>query len=534
VALLWAALGAGCTVGPNYSAPTPAVAEAFSEVRGAPQDGDKLVSRPESGVEATARWWYRFHDAELESLIQRAQKGNRDLKLAAARVREARLQRAVATSGFWPAIDLTGGYNRGHGSENVELPFGNPAGGSGGAGAAASGSAADGPTGQMADAAPGAAGISAPASGAVMPPSGGNRPAGPASPLGEGGLPGVTTNLYQAGFDASWEIDLFGGKRRALESATAQLQAVEEAERAAMVTLLGEVAETYLQLRAGQRRLELAQQNLQVAKDVLAIVQAKFDTGFATDLEVARQSAEVATIEATQPALQTAERISIHALSVMIGEQPGALAAELSRSSPLPELPPEVPVGLPSDLLRRRPDVRQAEREVAAASAQIGVATAGLLPQFNLAAAFGFDSSKPGDLVEWSSHYYSVTPGVRFPLLDWGRAKTNVRLSDEAARAAGLRYESVVAQAMLDVENALVRFRNEQVARAARAEALAANRRAFTIARQRYEQGLVDSLVVLEAQRTLLSAEDALAQSEALVRLQLVALYKALGGGWES
>ena len=523
----------GCSVGPNYSAPNPAMAEAFSEVQGAEEgDNAKLVSRPEAGVEATTRWWYRFHDSELESLIQRALKGNRDLKLAAARVREARLQRAVATSGFWPSIDVTGGYNRGHGSENVELPFGNPAGGSGASGSAAPSAAAEPAARMAADAAPAEA--TTPAGGAMPAVSGGNRPAGPASPLGEGGLPGVTTNLYQAGFDASWELDLFGGRRRALESATAQLQAVEEAERAAMVTLLGEVAETYLQLRAGQRRLELAQQNLQVAKDTLAIVRAKFDTGFATDLEVARQTAEVATIEATLPALQTGERVSIHALSVMIGDPPATLAAELSRSSPLPELPPEVPVGLPSDLLRRRPDIRQAERDVAAASARIGVATAELLPQFNLAAAFGFDSSEPGDLVDWSSHYYSVTPGVRFPLLDWGRAKTNVRLSDETEKAAVLRYESVVAQAMLDVENALVRFRNEQIARAARVEALDANRRAFTIARQRYEQGLVDSLVVFEAQRSLLAAEDALAQSEAMVRLHLVALYKALGGGWES
>jgi NodT family efflux transporter outer membrane factor (OMF) lipoprotein len=343
----------------------------------------------------------------------------------------------------------------------------------------------------------------------------------------------VTTNLYQAGFDASWEIDVFGGRRRAVEAAGAEVQAVEEAERGVVVSLLGEVAQTYLQLRAGQRRLELAQQAIGVARDTLAIIQAKFDHGLATDLDVAQQRAEVAGLTAAIPALETAERLSIHALSVLVGDDPNALNVELAKTRPLPTLPGEVPLGLPSDLLRRRPDVRQAERELASASARIGVATADLFPQFNLAAAFGLDSSTPGNLAHWSSHYYSITPGVQWPILDWGRAKNNVKLTDETQREALTRYESTVTQAVLDVENALVRFRGEQVTRTSRVEARDASREAFTIARQRYAHGLVDSLVVLEAQRSLISSEDALAQSDAAVRMNLVSLYKALGGGWE-
>jgi outer membrane protein, multidrug efflux system len=358
-------------------------------------------------------------------------------------------------------------------------------------------------------------------------------PAGPTNPLGEGGLPGVTTNIYQVGFDASWEIDLFGGKRRAVESASAQVQAVEEAEHGALISLLGEVAQTYLQLRSGQQRLELARQNIAAAQETLEIIQAKFKTGFATDVEVARQTAEVANLNAAVPGLETAQRLSIHALSVLVGEEPNALNDELTATQPLPTMPAEVPIGLPSDLLRRRPDIRSAERELAAASANIGVATSDLFPKFDLAAAIGLDSSKPADLPKWSSHYYSFTPGIRWPILDWGRARNGLQLTDESEKEALTHYQAVVSQAVLEVEDALVRFRGEQVARASRADALAASREAFTSARQRYAHGLIDSLVVLDAQRSLLLSEDALAQSDAAMRLNLVALYKALGGGWE-
>jgi multidrug efflux system outer membrane protein len=346
-------------------------------------------------------------------------------------------------------------------------------------------------------------------------------------------LPGATTNLYQAGFDASWEIDLFGGQRRAVEAAGAEVQAVEETERGVLVSLLGEVAQSYLQLRAGQSRLELARKNVAAAQETLDVIRAKFRHGLATEVEVARQSAEVSNLLAVVPALETSERVSIHALAVLIGAEPNALNGELSGARPLPSLPGEVPVGLPSDLLRRRPDIRQAERELAGATARVGIATSDLFPRFNLAAEFGFDSSRPGNLAQWSSHYYSITPGLRWPILDWGRARNNLRLTDETQKEALIHYEVVVTQAVADVENALVRFRGEQVARTARADAMQASREAFTIAQQRYAHGLVDSLTVLDAQRTLISSEDALAQSEAALRLNLVVLYKALGGGWE-
>ncbi len=519
--LLLAALAGGCTVGPDYHAPKPALEDEYAEAAAA---GPALASRPESGPEAAQRWWFTFHDPELNALVRRALAGNRDLKVAASRVRQARIQRLVALGGLWPEIDATAGYNRGLGSRNVQLPFG------GGASAApAGGGTPRAAQADQRDSSPATPDLSGDGAGGAV------RPAGPASPLGEGGFPGVVTNLYQVGFDASWEIDFFGGRRRALELAGAQVGATEEAERGVVVSLLGEVAESYLQLRAGQRRLELARQNVAVGRETLELIQAKFRHGFATDLEVVRQSAELASLSAAVPQLEAAEKMSIHALSVLVGDEPGALTRELSAvpAEEPPPLPAEIPVGLPSDLLRRRPDVRRAERELAAATAKVGVATAGLFPQFNLAAAAGLDSSNPGDLAAWSSRYYSVTPGLRWPILDWGRARGGVRLSAEAKQEALTRYEAVVAQAVLDVENALARFRGEQLVRAARAEAQAATHQAFTLARQRYEHGLVDSLAVLEAQHALVAADDSLAQSDASVRLTLVALYKALGGGWE-
>ncbi len=518
----FALLGAACTVGPNYTAPKPALSADFAEAKiSAP--GQAIQLQP--GVEAVGRWWLTFRDPELEDLVQRAIAGNRDLKIAASRVRQARLQRAIALGSVWPSVDVTGGYNRGHGSQNVDLPFGNAA--SGGAAPATTTTRSASANRQATDV------TSSPNPTAPTGDTGASRPAGPSNPLGEGGLPGLTTNLYQAGFDASWEIDLFGGQRRAVEAAGAEVQAVEEAERGVLVSLLGEVAQSYLELRAGQHRLDLARQNIAAVQQTLDIVRAKFRHGLATEVEVARQSAEVSNLAAAVPALETAERVSIHGLAVLIGGEPNALNGELSGAQPLPALPSEVPVGLPSDLLRRRPDIRQAERELAGATAQVGIATADLFPKFNLAAEFGFDSSRPGDLAKWSSHYYSITPGLRWPILDWGRARNKLRLTDETQQEALIHYEAVVTQAVADVENALVRFRGEQVARTARAEAVAASREAFTVAGQRYAHGLVDSLTVLDAQRTLLSSEDALAQSDAAVRLNLVALYKALGGGWE-
>ncbi|HEY9154723.1 MAG TPA: TolC family protein, partial [Opitutaceae bacterium] len=379
----------------------------------------------------------------------------------------------------------------------------------------------------------GGAAPSAPGGGAGLAGSGG-APLGPQSPFGNGGLPGVTTQLFQAGFDASWEIDIFGGTRREIQYANAEVQVAEEAERAVLVSLMGEVATTYIQLRTTQHRLQIARENLQAQREILSISQAKFKAGFQTELDVARQTAEVATTEATIPPQEAAERTLIHSLAFTIGVESDSLSDELGVVANLPKIPLEVPVGVPSDILRRRADVRQAERQLAAANAMVGVATAGLFPRFSLTGSAGLDSSKFADLPRWSSHYYSIIPGVSWPILDWGKVRANISVQNEAQKQAFTAYESTVAQALRDVEDALVKYRTEQVRRASLEDAVKAVNNAFTIARQQFEHGLADSTVVLDAQRSLLSSQDQLAESEGAIRADLVSLYKALGGGWDS
>ncbi len=517
-------LGA-CTVGPNYTPPKPVVAPVYSEVPA--ESAATPASRMTSGSEALARWWLVFNDPELNSLIERAARDNRDLQQAVSRVREARAQRAMVSAGLWPEINTAAGYDRGHGSRNVELPFG---GGktSGGASGASSTASRTTPSPRLATGGAAPSGDVPPASSV----SGGG--AAPNSPLGQGGLPGVTTNLYQAGFDASWEIDVFGGTRRALEAADASVAAAEEAQRGVLVSLLAEVATTYVELRAVQQRLQIAHDNLAAQRDAAGVIDAKFKVGLATELDAAQENAQVSTTEAALPALEAAERTSAHALAFLIGATPDALVAELTPVKPLPSLPPEVPVGVPSDLLRRRPDIRHAERELAAATAGVGVATADLWPKFNLTGAFGFDSSDPKHLGDWSSHYYSIAPGISWPILDWGKVRANIRVENERQQQAFLGYQNTVSQALRDVEDALVNYSHEQTRRASLANAVTATRRAYELARQRFEHGVIDLLTTLETQRTLLQSEEAMAESDSALRRDLIALYKALGGGWEA
>ena len=232
------------------------------------------------------------------------------------------------------------------------------------------------------------------------------------------------------------------------------------------------------------------------------------------------------------PALEGSVRSTEHELAFILGEDPDALAGELDLPGSLPPIPPEIPVGVPSELLRRRPDVRQAERQLAAATANVGVATAALFPQFSLTGLLGLDSSDLKHLPEWSSHYYSISPGVQWPILDWKSVHAAIRVQNELQEQALLGYQTAVAQALKDVEDALVNYQNERTRQLALAEAAAAAQRSLAVARQTYSSGLADQLAALVAEGQLLQAEDAVAQSDASLRTDLVALYKALGGGW--
>jgi len=510
----------GCMVGPNYKAPEVKVNPSFTETQAPPTtQASKVTTVASPPVE----WWSTFRDPELQSLIQRAVKENLNLKQAASRVRQARAQAGVTGADLLPNFNLDGGYQRAHGSNNVSIPLA-----AFGASSGSTSGKASTPNGKLS--VPGQVNTAQTNSGQINEAA---NPGGPQSPLGLGGLPGVSTSLYQVGFDSNWEIDVFGGSRRAVQAAINDIQAAEEDRRDVLVTLLAEVARTYVDLRGYQRQLQIAKENLAAQQDTLDLTTAKFKAGFVTDLDVARQATQVASTAADLPVLDAQIRISIHSLGVLLAEDPNALVKELSTDGPIPPVPPEIPIGLPSELLRRRPDVRRAERQLAAATARIGEAEADLLPKFSITAALGFDSTRPKALFDWSSRYWAVSPGVSWPIFDAGRICFNIKVKDEQSQQASEAYQQTVLTALKDVEDSLSSYRTEQLRHAALVDAATAAHQAVDLAKQQYDQGIVDFLTVLDAERAEFGTQDSVAQSERNISTDLIALYKALGGGWE-
>jgi NodT family efflux transporter outer membrane factor (OMF) lipoprotein len=505
---------AGCMVGPNYSSPVVKVNPAFTETQPPPTTQASTVSVIAS---PPVEWWTSFRDTEMQSLIERAARGNLDLKQAASRVRQARAQRGITGADLLPDFNSISGYQRAHGSKNVTIPLGAFGGSSGTSKSAAT---------------PSKGKLTLPAAQNSVPIPG-NHDGGPQSPFGSGGFPGVSTSLYEVGFDSNWEIDVFGGSRRAVEAAIDDIQAAQEDQRDVLVSLLAETARTYVELRGLQRQQLIAQQNLKAQQDTLDLTKSKFDAGIVTDLDVARQANQVATTAATLPTLEDGIRNHIHTLGVLLGEDPNALLTELTVSGPIPEVPPEIPVGLPSELLRRRPDVRRAERQLASATANIGVAEADLLPKFSITAALGFDATRPKALFDWNSRYWALSPGVSWPIFDAGRIRFNIKVKDELQEQASEKYQQTVLIALQDVEDSLTSYRTEQLRHTALVDASTAAHQAVNLAKQQYDQGITDFITVLDAEREEFSAQDAVAQSERNISTDLIALYKALGGGWE-
>jgi NodT family efflux transporter outer membrane factor (OMF) lipoprotein len=301
-----------------------------------------------------------------------------------------------------------------------------------------------------------------------------------------------------------------------------------------LVTLAAEVALDYLDLRGLQRRIAIAERNLAAQRHTADLTRQRQQIGgLASGLDVAQAQSLVATTEAQIPALEASARQTIYALGVLLGREPAALLEELSAEAPVPTTPPEVPVGLPSDLLRRRPDIRRADAQLHAATARVGVATADLFPKFSLTGSLGLQGEKASSLVNWNNHFWSVGPSVSWPLFDAGRIRSNIEVQNALQEQALLAYRRTILTALADVENALVAYAKEQQRRATLEDAVAADRRSVDLSQRLYAAGATDFLNVLTAQRSLLASEDALVESDLTVATDLVALYKALGGGWE-
>jgi len=488
--VLVAALLAGCTVGPKYHKPSVSVASAFAELSPATTTNQA----PE------AQWWKTFHDPELDRLVQRALESNYNLQIASTRVRAARLQRNMTAADLFPQVDADGGYLRARGSKNVVLPSG------------ASGGAA---------------------TGGDPPPVGTSGLNDVLTPFGKGGLPGKETDLYQAGFDATWEIDVFGGKRRQVQAASAQVREAHEQWHGVKLSLLAEVARTYLELRGAQQRLGIGRTNLALQMETVELTRSLYHSGLGNQADVTRAAAQAESTAATLPPLEGQVKNLSHALALALGCEPSALSAELSAVQPVPATPPEVPVGLPSQLIERRPDIREAEQRIAEANALVGSAESDLLPKFALVGSAGLDSTSAQKLFEWDSRYFLISPTVSWRIFDAGKIFANIRLQRTGKERACLQFRLTLLTALKDVEDALVTYATEQSRRSRLAAASTQYQRSYTLVRDLYDHGLATFLDVLDAQRSLLLSQDALAQSDAAVATDLVALYKALGGGWQ-
>jgi NodT family efflux transporter outer membrane factor (OMF) lipoprotein len=326
---------------------------------------------------------------------------------------------------------------------------------------------------------------------------------------------------------------VFGGVRRGIEASEADLAAEVENRRDVLVTLTSEVALNYIDLRGLQQQIAISLENLKAQEYSADLTRRRFRGGLVSALDVANAEAQVATTQSQIPLLQASAQRAIFSLGFLLGREPGALLEELSSDRPLPPIPQEVPVGLPSDLLRRRPDVRRAEAQLHAATARVGVATAELFPRFSLTGAVGLQGNQPKSLLNASNNFWSIGPGVSWPIFDAGRIRASIEVQNAVQEEALLAYQSAVLTSLQDVESALVSYAQEQRHRQALIGAVGANRRAVDLATRLYQQGQTDFLNVLSAQRALYASQDALAQSDRIVATDLIALYKALGGGWE-
>jgi len=345
-------------------------------------------------------------------------------------------------------------------------------------------------------------------------------------------FPAFETGIIQAGFDASWEIDLFGGRRKALQASSADAAAADEARRDALVSLASEVGRNYAELRGFQRRLDITQRNLKLQQESLNLTNARAEAGLGTQLDVERQKAQLETTRASIPALESSALQAIYRLSVLLGEEPGALLTELTAAKPMPPLPPAVPVGLPADLLKRRPDLREAAARIDAETARLGVARADLFPKIFLNGAAGRQSPTASGLTFGAGNFFSIGPAISLPIFTGGKLRANVEAQKQRLEQAVVKYRATVLRSLEETEDALTAYGHEKERRERLAAAVEASRQATGLATEVYSRGLADFLTVLDAQRQQLSAEDDLAVSDTSLMTDLVALYKSLGGGW--
>jgi len=483
IPLLAAVALAACKVGPNFQRPNVEVptqyAGASANPTGAPVP--PVTTDPTDG----SFWWQQFHDPELDRLEERIAAGNLDLKGAFLRIVEARTQVQLARAQGLPSLNATASYNR----EQLGL-----------------------------------AGIVK----AEHIDTG-------ASPAAAGLISSFETpvNLYQIGFDATWELDLFGKVRRSVEAADARSQSAIEARNDLLVSLQAEVAQTYFQLRVAQVLRKITADEIAAQRDVAELTQNRFEHGLAGEGDVDSARAEFATLQAELPPYDQSIETSRHALAVLMGQTPESLDGEFGAGGELPPIPAVMPVGLPSTLARRRPDIRESEATLHAATAQVGVAVASLFPDISLTGTLGLRNLSPGYLFDWDSKFYTLSPAVSVPIFQGGALVGNVRLSRAQAAEAELNYHKTVLNALQEVEDGLTALHQDALRTAFLRETLGADRRALEVDNNLYRNGLMTYINVLTVQIQTVQAEQQLANALLAQNTDVVKLYKALGGGWQ-
>lgn len=468
----------GCmTVGPDYVAPSAGTPLGWHDTA---HDASYVNDREEPDP----RWWRSFHDPLLDRLIARATSGNLDLQQAVLRIEASRAREQGVGAAALPGIAATAGFSRNQIGAKDVFDTGTPQ--------------------QQA--------ALQPFSNAVTQPF----------------------NIIGAGFDASWELDLFGRVRRSVEEAGAQTRAAMESRNDALVSLQAEVAQAYVSLRGAQATRRIVARQADVEQEIAALIRSRRDSGLASDAELDSASAQASASRSQVPRFDLQIAQATNALSILVGEPPGTLDAELSTEGAVPPAPPDVPVGLPTSLARRRPDIREAEARLHAATADTGVAVASLFPDVSLTGAVGAYGVDGHYLTRWSDHFFSIGPSISLPIFQGGALKAGVRVAKTRQAIAALEYRKAVLKALQEVDNALAAYRTDQAARASLGEAQTSRQRAFDRTRDGYGKGLVSFIDVLDTERQLAQTRQQLTRMTLQVSTDLVSLYKALGGGWQA
>ena len=470
-AVLLAAVLGGCTVGPDFIRP---LVEAPARWWGSTDQAAGVGSTFTYGGTVDTAWWRSFRDPVLSSLVDRLAAQNLDLQAAAERVQQGRAQRRVVASEGLPHLDANGLYDRLRGS----------------------------PTGPIS-----------------------LFQAVPNAPL--------EFDLWQDSLSSSWELDLFGRVRRAVEAERANTEAAIEARHGVALMAVSDLAQDYLQLRGTQTLEAVTRDNLVNAQRNAALVRNRFANGVSTTLDIANAEAQRATIAGSLPPLRAQEAQLINAIGLLLAQPPRALAAELARPAARVAIPPAVPVGLPGELARRRPDVREAEARLHAATAQTGVAVASFYPDVSLTGMAGTQSLQFTRTFDLHSSFFSIGPTIDLPIFEGGRLRGTLSLRKSQQRQAAIEYQSTVLRAWQDADDAMTAYQQAQLQRSKVAEAVRQDLAALAAARQRYAEGVVDFLNVIAAENGVLQGQSSLANADTQIGIDLVGLYRAMGGGWQ-